>query len=150
MKKVLSVLVACSALVLAACGGESDSSSEANSSGYIGNMTLPTGNRYTCSSEPAYKLCKDDKTCAANCKLIATDALPVNPINPSVTTTCKKEGVNIYGTKGKSCIIPINTFNNSDGKRLNLDCSASGGASIEPNIKAGGSINLNGYKFSCR
>lgn len=105
---------------------------------------------YLCSSKPTYSLCKDDKTCTANCKLIAIDALPVNPIDPLVTTTCEKDGVNVYGTKGSSCIITINIFNDSNGKRLTLYCSASGGASIGANIKAGASISLNGYKFSYR
>ena len=150
MKNIFSSFVICSALFLSACGGDSDSSSDASNQGFIGNKTLVSGNRYTCSTREAYSLCDDDKTCTANCKLIATNANPANPIDPSVTNPCETEGVNVYGKKGSACLIPISSFNNSQGKRYNLNCSASGGASIGDNIKSGGSITLNGYKFSCR
>ena len=150
MRKVLSSLIIFSALVLSACGGDSDSSSDTSNNGFVGYKTLVSGNRYMCSTREAYSLCEDDKTCAASCKLIATDANPANPIDPSVTNPCDTEGVNVYGKKGSACLIPISSINNSEGKRYNLVCSSTGGASIGNSIKAGGSINLNGYNFSCR
>ncbi len=150
MKKILSSFVICSALILSACGGDSDSSSDNNTTGFTGNKTLVSGNKYTCTTRESYSLCEDDKTCAANCKLVATNANPANPIDPSVTNLCETEGFNVYGKKGGACLIPISSFNNTQGKRYNLSCSTTGGASIGSNFISGSSINLNGYNFSCR
>lgn len=141
MKSILSLCVIGSALFLSACGGSSDSSS------YTGTKTLGNGNKYTCSSEAAFSSCSNDATCMASCTLTSGNVKPVEPTSDD--NNCETDGNNIFGVNGKSCLVSISSLNS--GKLSTVDCSSSGELTISNGVIArNGSINLNGYTFTCR
>ncbi len=143
MKLSLSLLVLSSALVLSACGGDSDSSS------FTGTKTLGNGNVYSCPSEVALTACTTDATCATSCTLTKENVKPVNPSNPSASNACETSGSNIFGVNGKSCIASVPALNG--GADSTVDCLSNGTLIINNGLQVtNGSFNLNGFTFTCR
>lgn len=149
MKKILSLSLLTSALVLSACGGSSDSSGNSNTNTYT--KVLANKNEYSCPTQTAQTACSSDSTCkAASCTLTKQ---VVTPVDTTTTTACEVTATNVYGKNGTSCKYVATNANavlTCSSGTLYIDGKIGGLISSNSSYGSGFTDGNTGIRYSCK